>query len=227
MFIINRTLLLLTCLLLSVSTYGQDTALPRVLIIGDSVYRQPASDVAKELNSKAVVQYATVPSGVVLNTASALEHLDMLLGEGKWDVIHFNCGLGDLIYRAPNMKSFRVLSIEAGGVRATSPEQYEKNLRELVTRLKATGAKLIWASTTPIRHSRSNLFAMGSEVEYNAIAAKVMADQQVKVNDMYSYVTELIDMTRPAPHGFDPFFFDRQPLHPPILQRIAGVLDLE
>ena len=42
-----------------------------------------------------------------------------------------------------------------------APEQYEKNLRELVKRLKATGAKLVWASTTPIRHSSTQRFRDG------------------------------------------------------------------
>ena len=114
---------------------------------------------------------ASMKPGEVLYTSTALAHLDTWLGDEKWDLIHFNFGLGDLVYRAPGMKSFRVMSKEVGGVRATSAQQYEKNLVELVGRLKASGAKLIWASTTPIRHSSSNVFQMGSEIEYNSIAA--------------------------------------------------------
>ncbi len=34
--------------------------------------------------------------------------------------------------------------------RATQPADYEQRLESIVTRLQATGAKLIWASTTPI-----------------------------------------------------------------------------
>ncbi|MCA9245550.1 MAG: SGNH/GDSL hydrolase family protein [Planctomycetales bacterium] len=223
---ISRTILLLTILLFPAAIYGQaEDALPRVLILGDSVYRQPAADAAKELKGRVHVVYVSTQSGEVFNTTSALERLDALLGERTWDVIHFNVGLGDLVYRAPAMRSFRILPIHAGGVRANSPEQYERNLRELVARFKATGAKLIWASTTPIRHSSSNVFEMQSEVQYNAIAANVMADEHVRVNDMYAYLFEKMDMSRPASHGADPFFFDRIPLQPPIVQSILDELD--
>ena len=221
---LNQITILLALLFPGVAFGQQEAVLPRVLIIGDSVYRQPASDAKKELQGKADVVYATLPSGEVCDSAAILASLDSLLGEGKWDVIHFNVGLGDLIYRAPGMKSFRVMPIHAGGVRATSPQLYEKNLRDLVTQLKATGAKLIWASTTPIRHSTPNVFQIGSEVEYNAIAAKVMAEHNVPVNDMYTYVKGLIDMEKPAGHGADPFFFDRKPLHPPVVEAMLNEL---
>lgn len=223
--IFRSILLLILCL--PAFAYAQDGALPRALILGDSVYRQPALNAAKELEGKLQIVYATMQPGEVRNTSTALANLDSLLGDGAWDVIHFNFGLGDLVYRAPGMKSFRVMPIDAGGVRATSPSQYEKNLRELVKRLKATGAKLIWASTTPIRHSTSNVFAMGSEIHYNAIAAKVMDDENVAINDMYSYVFNLIDMQRPASHGADPFFFDRKPMYPPIASSILNELNLK
>lgn len=219
-----RSLAPLACLLLPTIIDAQEEALPRVLILGDSVYRQPAADAAKELQGRAKVVYATLPAGKVFHTAAALEDLDTLLGDGDWNVIHFNFGLGDLVHRAPKMRSFRLLPMHAGGVRTTPPAEYEKNLRQLVKRLKATNAKLIWASTTPIRHSSTNVFALGSEIEYNAIAARVMAENGVPVNDMYSHVVKLIDMKRPASHGADPFSFDRQPLHPTIVRSILAEL---
>jgi hypothetical protein len=51
-----------------------------------------------------------------------------------------------------------------------------------------------------------------------------MAAQKVPTNDMYSFVRDLIDRKRPASHGADPFFFDRKPLHPPIVQVILHEL---
>ena len=205
---------------------GEPEALPRVLIIGDSVHRQPAAEISKALKGKVEVVYAALKPGEVCNTETALSNLDDWLGEEKWDLIHFNFGLGDLVYRAPRMKAFRVFPRHAGGVRATSPQQYEKNLNELVGRLKATGAKLVWASTTPIRHSSTDVFAMGSEIEYNAIAAEVMEQHNVPINDMYAYVLTLIDMSKPASHGADPFFFDRKPIHPHIIETILRELGL-
>ena len=201
-------------------------AIPRVLILGDSIYSQPANNAAAILKGRAVVKFATMQPGEVRNTQNALARMDELLGEEHWDLIHFNFGLGDLVYRAPGMKTFRVLPQKAGGVRTTDPVSYEDNLRALVTHLKSTGSKLIWASTTPIRHSSTGVFEVGSEIEYNAIAAKVMTQQGVPINDMYSHVVGLIDMDKPAGHGADPFYFDRKPLYPPIVLNILRQLDL-
>jgi len=198
--------------------------LPRALILGDSIYRQPAAKVAKELKGKVEVVFASIQPGEVRNSSTALSRLDEWLGEGKWDLIHFNFGLGDLVYRAPEMKSFRVFPKQAGGVRATSPDRYEKNLRELVPRLQATGAELVWASTTPIRHSATGVFVKGSEVEYNAIAARVMKGHGVPINDMHGHVVKLIDMDKPAGHNADPFSFDKKPVHAPIVEAILANL---
>ena len=63
--------------------------------------------------------------------------VDAWLGKGNWDVIHFNFGLHDL-------KSM------FDGYFQVSPDDYERNLRRIVFRLKQTGAKLIFATTTPV-----------------------------------------------------------------------------
>lgn len=201
------------------SSFAED-ALPRVLVIGDMIYREPVQGAAKDLKGRAEIVHASLPAGRVLHTGLSPEELEGLLGDGKWDLIHFNFGLGDLLYRAPGMNSVRALPMQAGGVRATSPEDYEANLRAILLRLNETGAKLVWASTTPIRASSTNLFEVGSEIEYNTIAARVMAENKIPINDMHTYVRNLIDMDKPAAHGADPFFFDRKPIHPPLVEAI-------
>lgn len=224
-FALLRSLLIAFCVAAASGVSAQ--ALPRVLVIGDAVYREPVAILAKELKGRVEVVRPELPKGAVLDSASVLEHLDTLLGQGKWDLIHFNVGLGDLIHRAPGMKELRVMPIGSGGVRNTGPARYESNLEELVRRLKATGARLVWASTTPIRASATDVFALGSEIEYNAIAAKVMTDTGIPTNDMYSHVKGMIDMNKPAAHGFDPFDFDRKPIHEPVATVILSSLDLK
>lgn len=212
-------------LLLLGSVLAADKPLPRVLILGDSVYNEPSRSVSKAIKERAKVVWQTTERGEVFNSTTLLKNLDKLLGKERWDVIHLNAGLGDLVYRAPGMKSHRVMPRHVGGVVATSPGQYEKNLQAIIKRLKATGAKLIWASTTPIRHSTSNVFEKGSEVQYNAIAAKVMKQHGVPINDMYSHVKALINMDKPASHGVDPYHFDRKPIHEPIVAAIDKALN--
>lgn len=216
-------------------------ALARVLIIGDSVYHQHARGTINELKDQANVQFANWPKGVLPSSTNAIEHLDLLLGlrdaAGKkvpedkrptWNLIHFNVGLGDLIYCVPKIKSHRAQPHNAGGVIRTDAKQYEKNLETLVRLLKqkAPDAKIVWANTTPIRSSRENVFKLGTEVEYNRIAEQVMTKHSVPVNDMYSYATSIMNMDQPAPHGFDPFFFDNKPFHPPIVNIIARELNI-
>jgi hypothetical protein len=79
-------------------------------------------------------------------SARGLKSLDEWLGTGKWDVIHFNFGLHDLKYLD---KKGAYVTPDKGNQVATV-EQYERNLHTLVARLKRMGAKLIFATTTPV-----------------------------------------------------------------------------
>ena len=63
---------------------------------------------------------------------------------------------------------------------------YEKNLRQLLTRLKKTGAKLIWCSTTPIP-AKSKGRVQGDEVKYNQVAARMIQDEGLAIDDLYRF----------------------------------------
>lgn len=190
---------------------------PRVLVIGDSTYAAAAQMAAKELDGRVQLVHAKAPSCGVLYTGMSDEDLDELLGDGKWDLIHFNFGLGDLLHRAPGMESIRALPAQAGGVRLTSPAEYEANLHKIITRLRKTKAMLVWANTTPIVDSGNGLYEVGSEIEYNSIAAKVIAEQRIPTNDMHAYAKSVNDLPKPAQRGPDP----RKSLHPPVVSIIC------
>jgi acyl-CoA thioesterase-1 len=154
--------------------------LPRVLIIGDSISIGYTPFVKQQLKDKANIIHAP---GNNESTARGLERLDAWLGPKKWDVIHFNWGLHDLKYIDEKTKIAEV----GKGKQWVPVETYEKNLAELVQRLKKTGAKLIWCSTTPVpegAHGR----VPGEEVKYNAAALRVMQAAGVKVNDLCAFV---------------------------------------
>ena len=78
-------MLLVCAVALSGGRVQAEETIPRVLILGDQVYQQPAADLKKELKGKAEIHYPRHEPGVVWNTTSALELLDRYLGEGKWD----------------------------------------------------------------------------------------------------------------------------------------------
>lgn len=110
----------------------------------------------------------------------------------KWDVIHFNHGLHDLSYRFADDRDKNdkgeYASPTNGGHQNVPPGEYEKNLRQIIARLKQTGAKLIFASTTPVPESDAAKYVKDSELPYNEIAKKVMAAEGVTWNDLWTLV---------------------------------------
>jgi acyl-CoA thioesterase-1 len=148
--------------------------LPRVLLIGDSISIGYTLPVRALLDGKANVHRILTNGGPSLN---GLQNLRYWLGNGKWDVIHFNFGLHDL----------KIMSEE--GRHQAEIDEYETNLTELVKQLQATGAKLIWASTTPVPEGKLNPPRKPSDVPlYNAAAKKIMDANGIPINDLYSFV---------------------------------------
>src|SRR5688572_21808238 len=69
-----------------------DPKLPRVLLIGDSISIGYTLAVRDLLKGKANVHRIPTNGGP---TTNGLARLKQWLGDGKWDVIHFNWGLHD------------------------------------------------------------------------------------------------------------------------------------
>jgi acyl-CoA thioesterase-1 len=64
-------------------------------------------------------------------------------------------------------------------------EEYQQNLRKLVKILEATGAELIWASTTPVPEGEPGRLK-GNEIKYNRAAKKIMKENGVMINDLHA-----------------------------------------
>ncbi len=158
-----------------------DPKLPRVLLIGDSVSRGYTLATRAHLAGKANVHRAPANCGP---TAAGIKNMDVWLGEGKWDLIHFNFGIHD---------------------RATPAKDYEERLEQIIARLQKTGAKLMWASTTPIPpDTKDGPAAASAIVEKNAIAAKIMAKHNIPVDDLCAAVTpELAKVQNPKDVHFN------------------------
>lgn len=156
-------------------------SLLNVLIIGDSISIGYTPYVKKFLYNEVVVEHN---EGNAQHTGTGLEKLDLWIGETKWDLIHFNWGLWDLCYRHPESKVYGNRD-KINGEITTTLDQYEKNLDQLVIRLKKTGAKLIWAHTTVVPENEAGRF-VGDDQKYNDVAAKIMKRQGVPINDLYA-----------------------------------------
>ncbi len=160
----------------------ENPALPRVLIIGDSISIGYTLDVRKLLEGKANVLRIPTNGGP---TTNGMKSLDEWLGAGKWDVIHFNWGLHDV-------KRMKGGKMNITGEWQVVPDAYKKNLETLVGKLKATSARLIWATTTPVPEGADGRIK-GDEVKANAIAAEVMKANGVAVDDLYARVVPQVE----------------------------------
>jgi acyl-CoA thioesterase-1 len=109
-------------------------------------------------------------------------------------VVHFNFGLHD------------IARVNDGEPRAT-PEEYETNLRRITRRLKATGARLIFALTTPVPADlKSGPPRREADVlVYNEVARRVMQEEGVPLDDLHAVaLSHLSAWQRPANVHYTP-----------------------
>jgi acyl-CoA thioesterase-1 len=151
---------------------AEKPGLPRVLIIGDSISVGYTLPLRKLLADEANVLRIPANGGT---SGNGVFNAESWLGKQKWDVIHFNFGLHDL----------KRLS---DGEPQVPLALYERYLRLFVTRLKSTGAKLIWATTTPVPEGDVAPPRKPEDVEaYNAAALRVMKEHGVAIDDLYAF----------------------------------------
>ncbi len=166
-----------------------DSALPNVLLIGDSISIQYTPDVREQLQGIAnVVRPYDKKQKKPINCGSTevgLKGIDQWLGTNHWDVIHFNWGLHDLCYRNPKVTNIYGGRDKIGGKLSVPLAQYKANLEKLVVRLKQTGAKLIWAPITVVPEGEPGRF-VGDEVKYNQAALEIMRKHGIEVDDLYA-----------------------------------------
>ena len=166
----------------------------RVLIIGDSISMGYGKTVSRELGDVAWVVRPTDPLGRPENcagTTRGIERIDewLTIGGGDWDLIHFNFGLHDLKH------------MDAQGKNSNSPDDppqadlvaYEKNLRAIVAKLKATEAKLIFATTTPFPAGVKPFRDPASAAKYNGVAEQIMVENEIEVNDLFAFAGQRLE----------------------------------
>jgi hypothetical protein len=157
-------------------------ALPRVLILGDSISLGYTPFVKQHLMGKAEVLR---PRENCQHTGYGLTRIKTWLGDGKWDVIHFNWGIWDTHMLDSENRLVRDESQGELHIRHT-PQQYRDNLVKLIEAMEKTGAKLVWASTTPIMSRTGQRF---EDIKVlNAVAAEVMKERKIAIDDLYSHV---------------------------------------
>lgn len=151
---------------------NSNTTLPRVLLIGDSMARGYYREVEEKLKGKAIVGRLTTSKS--LGDQAYLDEVKLILGQTRFDLVHVNNGLHGWGY---------------------TEAEYAAALPELLKTIRAgaPGAKLIWATTTPMRmNGKLESFSDKNNrvKERNVLAARLMAKESIPVNDLYSVIVE-------------------------------------
>jgi hypothetical protein len=150
-------------------SHANETNLPRVLLIGDSITRAYYPEVEKHLAGKAYV--GRLSSSAFISDPVLLKQIEMVLGQYKFDVIHFNNGMHGWQH---------------------SDKEYEQAFPKFLKTIEkyAPNAKLIWANTTPLKVSP--ILPSGDQTQAtderiaarNAIALKFVQPKGILVDDL-------------------------------------------
>ena len=154
-------------------SHANETNLPRVLLIGDSIAREYYPEVEKRLAGKAFV--ARLATSRFVADAVLLKEIELVLDQTKFDVIHFNNG----------MHGWQHSEAEYRGA-------FPKFIKTIQTH--APKARLIWATTTPLKDGKGITY--DTKAEYsdervaarNAIAGEIVDAQKIPVVDLNAAV---------------------------------------
>lgn len=166
-----------------------DPALPRVLVVGDSISVGYTIPVRALLAGRANLH--RVPANAE-GTAKGINQLESWLGTERWDVIIFNFGLHDvLILRGEPRISIGL---------------YRARLGAMIDMMQTRADRLIWVSSTPVtpdceKHmakrwqaDRTQPYRRNKDViRYNAAAGRLMDERGIPVVDLYSFALARLD----------------------------------
>ena len=153
-------------------SHANETNLPRVLLIGDSITRDYYPEVEKHLAGKAYV--ARIATSRFISDPVLLQEIALVLDNTKFDIIHFNNGMHGWQH---------------------SEKEYGDAFPEFLATIKAhaPNAKLIWANTTTLKVSPSGDQTQASDeriAQRNAIALEYIKPGGIAVDDLNSLVRD-------------------------------------
>ncbi len=159
--------------------------LKKVLLLGDSIRISYEPAVRALLEQRATVVGPLENCQFSLYTLSALAR--WLTELGNPDVVHWNNGIHDVGHN-PNRRPIQM-----------PLDVYVGNIGLILKQLRATGARIIWATMTPTHPYRPFLADQWSwrneEIDrYNAAVLPLMQQEGVPVDDLHAVVSENCDL---------------------------------
>ena len=147
-------------------SHANETNLPRVLLIGDSITRDYYQGVEKLLEGKAYV--ARLATSRFASDPVLLQEIALVLDNTKFEIVHFNNGMHGWQH---------------------SESEYRNAFPQLLKTIQthAPQAKLICATTTPLKDSRpADALAASDEriAQRNRIALDCVHGKKIAVDDL-------------------------------------------
>ena len=154
-----------------------------LVLIGDSIRMGYQATVRERLASVDIWS----PEANGGDSANVMAHLDEWVVAHSPQLVHLNCGLHDI------KKPFDSGRAQVG------LDEYRRHLHEIFDRILSTGARLVWASTTPVdedlHHRNKGFDRFTADVDaYNSVALDLATVENVPVNDLHA-VIESADRT--------------------------------
>jgi hypothetical protein len=151
-------------------SHANETNLPRVLLIGDSITRDYYPKVEKHLEGKAYV--ARLATSRFASDPVLLGEIALVLDNTKFDIIHFNNGMHGWQHSEAEYR-----------------EAFPKILETI--RAHAPNAKLVWATTTTLKESKPNSATEASDERIaarNSIGLESIHGQNIVIDDLNALV---------------------------------------
>jgi acyl-CoA thioesterase-1 len=175
----------------------------RVLILGDSISMAYTPLVRKKLGERAIVVRPMLGGGTRAEncggTTNGVVEVDrwLAMDGGEFDVIHFNFGLHDVKRIDPVSGKG---SNDPGDPHQATLEVYSLQLEQITSKLQASGARLVFATTTPVPEGGVRPHRDPEDVvRYNAAAIALMEEREIRVNDLYAVaLPRLEELQRPV-----------------------------
>ena len=149
------------------------TALPQLLVVGDSISLGYAPQLFAALDGVYEGQHDPVNAG---NAAKGAQCASTWVGNGTWDLVTFNFGLHSLDFPATS--------------ETETLANYTAHVRAVALTMRPRARKLLWVDTTPVPLNVTSGPGRRNRdvIAYNAAAAELMAELGIESCSAYGAV---------------------------------------
>lgn len=163
----------------------------KVALIGDSIRMHAEPFVRERLPQR--IRLMSPPVNCE-SSHKVAECIGDWVPRGEVDLVHINCGLHDIRYDPGRDRP------------VSSAEEYAANLRKTFAHLAASGAAVVWATSTPIdeaMHNRSKASRRyrADLLEYNRLSVSLARDFGFRIHDLHETLSQMALDTLLLPDG--------------------------